>query len=159
MEAQVNAILARHPAERSALIPLLQEVQATLGYLPEEAMRQVAEALGVSESSVFGVASFYAQFRFAPVGRQQVQVCRGTACHVAGAPRVLEAVQAQLGIGEGETTPDREYSLQTVACIGCCALAPCMVVDGKVYAKLTPKKVQALFPKADAAPSEEGHQG
>ncbi|MBI3948117.1 MAG: NADH-quinone oxidoreductase subunit NuoE [Armatimonadetes bacterium] len=144
-ESQVGAILAKHPAERSALIPILQEVQAKLGYLPEEAMCQVAEALGVPEANVYGVASFYAQFRFAPIGRKQVHVCRGTACHVGGAPKILAEVKERLGIGEGESTPDREYSLETVACIGCCALAPCAVVDGKVEAKLTPKKVRELF--------------
>jgi NADH-quinone oxidoreductase subunit E len=145
MEYSLSKILSSYQGTPDELIPILQEIQAELGYLPEEAMNSVAEFCRVPESKVFGVSSFYAQFRFAPLGRTRITTCRGTACHVRGAPQILDEVKRQLGIDEGETTPDLEYSLETVACIGCCALAPCLVIDGKVQSKMTPKKVKELF--------------
>lgn len=149
MEYSLSEILSSYIGAQGELIPILQKVQAEFGYLPEEAMNKVAEFCRVAESKVFGIASFYAQFRFVPLGRTQVTACRGTACHVRGAPQILAEVKRQLGIGEGETTPDREYSLETVACIGCCALAPCLVINGKVDSKMTPKKVKELFTKEE----------
>ncbi len=145
MEYSLSEILSSYKGSKGELIPILQKVQAEFGYLPEEAMIKVAEFCRVAESKVFGIASFYAQFRFVPLGRTQVTVCRGTACHVRGAPQILAEAKRQLGIEEGETTRDREYSLETVACIGCCALAPCVVINGKVGSKMTPKKVRELF--------------
>ncbi len=145
MEYSLTEILSDYRGRQEEVIPILQKVQALYGYLPEEAMNKVAEFCHVSQSKVFGVASFYAQFRFVPVGRTRISVCRGTACHVRGAPQILAEVKRQLKIEEGETTPDLEYSLETVACIGCCALAPCLVVNGKVESKMTPKKVIELF--------------
>ena len=111
----------------------------------EEAMRVIGQHVGIPESEVYGVASFYAQFRFTPMGRNRVMVCRGTACHVRGAPRILDEVKKVLGIEEGGTTPDLEFTLETVACIGCCALSPCIMINKKVYANLTPAKVRAVF--------------
>jgi NADH-quinone oxidoreductase subunit E len=143
--SSLSDILSAYEGTPGELIPVLQKVQAELGYLSEEAMNKIAEFCRVAESKVFGIASFYAQFRFAPLGRTQIVACRGTACHVRGAPQILDEVKRQLGIEEGETTPDLEYSLETVACIGCCALAPCLVINGKVESKLTPKKVKELF--------------
>ncbi len=147
MDERLTEILASHKGEKGELIPILQKIQAKFGYLPEEAMVRVAEFCGINETKVFAVASFYAQFRFRPVGKNCVMVCRGTACHVRGASQLLEDVKRRLGIDEGQTTPDMEYSLETVACIGCCALAPCLVTDGKVEGKVTPKKVKELFSK------------
>ena len=148
MEDRLTEILSSYDrGKRGELIPILQKIQARFGYLPEEAMVKVAELARVAESNVFGVASFYAQFRFIPIGKKRVMVCRGTACHVRGAPQILDEVKRQLGIEEGETTPDLEYTLETVACIGCCALAPCLVVGGEVKAKMSPKKVKGLFTK------------
>jgi len=149
MESYLSEILSSYKGIKSELIPILQKVQAEFGYLPEEAMNKVAEFCRVAESKVFGIASFYAQFRFVPLGRTQVTACRGTACHVRGAPQILAEVERQLGIEEGETTPDLEYSLETVACIGCCALAPCLVINEKVESKMTPKKVKELFTKEE----------
>ena len=149
MEYSLSKILSSYKGAQDELIPVLQKIQAEFGYLPEEAINKVAEFCRVAESKVFGIASFYAQFRFAPLGRTQITTCRGTACHVRGAPQILDEVKRQLGIEEGETTPDLEYSLETVACIGCCALAPCLVINGKVESKMTPKKVKELFVKKE----------
>ena len=149
MEYSLSKILSSYKGAQGELIPILQKVQTEFGYLPEEAMNKVAEFCRVAESKVFGIASFYAQFRFVPLGRTQVTACRGTTCHVRGAPQILAEVKRQLGIEEGETTSDLEYSLETVACIGCCALAPCLVINGKVESKMTPKKVKELFTKEE----------
>jgi len=127
------------------LIPILQDVQAELGYLPEDAMLAISRFTGVPESQVYAVATFYAQFRFSPIGRNHVMVCRGTACHVRGAPRILEKIEKELGIKEGETTGDLEYSLETVACIGACGLSPCITINKQVEAKMTPKRVTELM--------------
>ncbi len=127
------------------LIPVLQEVQKHFGYLSEEAMQEVAYFLRIPESSVFGVATFYEQFRFTPVGKKKVTVCRGTACHVRGASDLIDSIENHLGIKEGETTEDGEYTLETAACIGCCALAPCVMVNDDVAANLTPQKMIKYF--------------
>jgi len=143
------------PFERrpEALISVLQAVQEHLGYLPPEVLGTVARHARVPRSRVYGVASFYSQFRFNPVGRQRVAVCRGTACHVGGARMILEELERTLGIPEGQTTEDMEYSLETVACIGCCGLAPCLSVNDEVSAKLTPKKVRRQFRNAKKSAS------
>ena len=141
----LDAIFSGFEGKPDELIPILQKVQEKSGYLPEDAMFEVARFIGVPESSVYAVATFYAQFRFTPVGRTHVVVCRGTACHVRGAPRILQALEKQLGIAAGETSDDLEYSLETVACIGACGLSPCITVNQRVEAKLTPKKVAKLF--------------
>ena len=130
------------------LIPILQDVQRRFGYLPEDAMQAIAAFTGVPESQVYAVATFYAQFRFTPIGRTHIMVCRGTSCHVRGAPRILAEIEKRLGIKEGETTPDLEYSLETVACIGACGLSPCIMTNKAVQAKMTPKKVAEYFRKA-----------
>lgn len=145
---QLEGIFRSFQGRRDELIPILQKVQDVFGYLPEEAMRRIARFTGVPESGVFAVATFYTQFRFTPIGRNHVMVCRGTSCHVRGAPRILEALEKQLGIREGETTPDLEYSLETVACIGACGLSPCIMVNKKVEAKMSPRKVVETFGKA-----------
>ena len=148
MEAQLDKVFSSYEGKREELIPLLQDVQEELGYLPEEAMQAIGRFAGVPESGVYAVATFYAQFRFTPIGRTHVMVCRGTSCHVRGAPRILQEVERQLGIKEGETSPDLEYSLETVACIGACGLSPCIMTNKNVEAKLTPKRVAELFGKA-----------
>jgi NADH-quinone oxidoreductase subunit E len=142
---RLEQVFARFQGRREELIPVLQRVQEELGFLPDEAMLRIARFLRVPESAVYAVATFYAQFRFAPIGKRHVMVCRGTSCHVRGAPRILQEIEKQLGIKEGEVTPDLEYSLETVACIGACGLSPCMMTNKKVEAKLTPKKVAGIF--------------
>ncbi|OHB66005.1 MAG: NADH dehydrogenase [Planctomycetes bacterium RBG_13_63_9] len=145
---RLDRVLSSYEGKREELIPILQDVQNEFGYLSREAMLDIARFTGVPEGAVYGVATFYAQFRFAPIGRTHVMVCRGTSCHVRGAPRILETVEKQLQIKEGETSVDREYSLATVACIGACGLSPCIMTNNKVQAKMTPRKVSELFAKA-----------
>ncbi len=145
IKEQLDGILSQYDGEGDDLIPILQEAQERFGYLPEGVMAGVAKFLRLPESNVFGVATFYAQFKFTPTGKRMVKVCRGTACHVKGGERILESVQRELGIQPSQTTDDFEYSLEVVACIGACALAPTMMIDNKVQRKMTPKKVAELF--------------
>ncbi len=147
MEEGLEKILSCYEGKNIELIPILQQVQGVFGYLPETAMREVARFVGIPESRVYGVATFYEQFRFTPMGKNKVTICRGTACHVRGAQKILEEVEQLLDIKEGETTKDLEYTLKTAACIGCCALSPCMMINDDVEAKLTPKKMAEFFVK------------
>ena len=144
---ELTKVLDPYKGSQEELISVLQDVQERFGYLPKEAMFEVSKFLGIPESRVYAVASFYAQFRFTPIGKNTVMVCRGTACHVKGAPRILDEFKRELGIDENETTEDKEYTLETVACLGCCALAPCAMINDEVAANLTPKKVKSLFKK------------
>lgn len=148
IESQVADILAAYEGEKGELIPILQQVQQTFTYLPEQAMRQIARFIGVQESIVFGVATFYAQFKLAPTGRNVIKVCRGTGCYVRGAPRILSELEKELGIKAEQTTPDLEYTLETVACFGSCALAPVVVVNGKVHGRMTPDKAKKTIGKS-----------
>ena len=141
----LDPVLQKHEGQEDALITMLQEIQEVYSYLPEEALVRLSQESRIPMSRVYAVATFYAQFYLTPRGRNTIRLCRGTACHVRGAPRILEAVERELGITEGETTPDQEYSLETVACIGACALAPTMVINQNTYGKLTPNKVVDIF--------------
>ena len=129
---------------RGTLIPMLQHVQDTLSYLPPVAIGMVAEHLGLSASEVYGVATFYNQFRFNPPGRNPIKVCLGTACHVKGGDIILENFERKLEIKEGQTTADREFSIDRVACVGCCALAPVALVGETLYGKMQPSKVEGI---------------
>jgi NADH-quinone oxidoreductase subunit E len=131
--------------ERSSLIPILQLIQRKHAFLSHEAMRIVARHFGISASEVYGVATFYNQFRFHPPGRHHIKICMGTACHVVGGDIILENFERKLGIKEGETTPDRELSIERVACVGCCALAPVAIVDETVQAHMAPSRVEGLL--------------
>jgi NADH-quinone oxidoreductase subunit E len=142
---KVKEVLSSFAGDKAELIPILQQVQQVFGYLPEEAMKYIADFVDVPECSVFGVATFYAQFKFRPVGRNIVKVCRGTGCYVKGAPRLLDELENRLGIKDGETTPDGEYTLETVACFGSCALAPVMVVNDRVYGNVTVEKIRKIM--------------
>jgi len=147
--AQVDKVLESFTGDKAELIPILQQVQRVFGYLPEEAMSRIAAFVDVPECTVFGVATFYAQFRFVPIGRNVVKVCRGTGCYVKGAPRILDKIEKLLGIKDGETTPDLEYTLETVACFGSCALAPVVVVNDRVYGRMTPDRVKEILGHQD----------
>ncbi len=145
IKEQLGDILSQCGEENGGLISILQEAQERFGYLSEEVMAGIAKFLRLPESTVFGVATFYAQFKFTPTGKKIVKVCRGTACHVKGGERILESIQRELGIQPGQTTDDFEYSLEVVACIGACALAPTILIDNEVQRKMTPRKVAELF--------------
>ena len=144
-EVAIETIFSEFQGKQEEIIPILQKIQQIYSYLPENSMSEIARFVHVPESQVYGVATFYAQFRFTPRGKKHCMVCRGTACHVNGAPRILEEMEEALGIKEGETTEDLEYSLETVACIGACSLAPAVMVNDTVEANLDPKKVRKLF--------------
>lgn len=145
-EGLLRDILSFYRGKDSDLVPILLEIQANFGYLPKEAIELVSSFLNIPEGQIYSVASFYAHFRLLPLGKQRITVCRGTACHIRGAPKILEEIEKAVGISEGETTSDLEYTLETVACIGCCALAPCVKVNNNVYGEMTPEKVTELIP-------------
>ena len=145
IKEKMNTILSHYSGKQDELIAILQEAQDELRYLPEEVMQRIAKFLRLSESTVYAVAAFYAQFRFSPVGKRIVRVCRGTACHVRGGARILREVEKQLGIKPGQTTEDWEYTLETVACIGACALAPNMTIDNETHGLMTTKKLAEAF--------------
>jgi NADH-quinone oxidoreductase subunit E len=145
VEYKLKEIFAKYEGEKHELIPILQDTQAAFRYLPAAAMKEISRFLNMSESSVYGVSTFYAQFKLTPLGRRIIRMCRGTACHVRGASKVLAEMEKQLGIKAGETTPDLEYTLETVACIGACALAPTMTIDNETYGKMTTKKVAEVL--------------
>lgn len=143
----IDDLLAHYADPRGALIPLLQQVQERYGYLPSFSMEEIARYLKLSPSEVYGVLTFYAQFRLTPPGETTVRVCQGTACHVRGAKKILEEVEKALKIKAGGTTQDRKYSLERIACFGACSLAPVVVVGNDVYGRLTPAKVKKLLTK------------
>ena len=137
---RVNEIIGEHGREQSALIPILQDVQAEYRYLPEEILTYIATAMGLSVATVFGVATFYAQFSLEPKGKYVVRVCDGTACHVRHSMPVYQAIRSRLGLKDGRfTTPDMMFTVETVACLGACGVAPAMVINDKVYGKMTPE--------------------
>ena len=145
MLQDITSWLPGFEKQRGNLIPILQSIQEKHSYLAPTAMEMVAGHLNISPSEVYGVATFYNQFRFHPPGKHQIKVCLGTACHVAGGDIILENFERKLGIKDGETTPDREYSIERVACVGCCALAPVAVVDENVQGHMQPSKVEGIF--------------
>ena len=142
---KTREILGSLRNREETLIPILQRIQEALGYLPSGAMVEVARFLNIPEIDVYSVATFYNQFRLTPPGKHSIRVCMGTACHVKGGRITLEAWQRRLKIGPGETTSDREFDLDTVACVGCCAMAPVTVVDKKVEAKADPTRVDGIL--------------
>ena len=142
---KLDEIFSHYKGQKQELIPILQEAQEVFRYLPAEVMCEIAKFLRVPESSVYGVSTFYAQFKLTPIGRKIVKICRGTACHVRGGAKILEETEKQLGIKDGETTEDLEWTLETIACFGSCALAPVMVIDKDVYGRVTTKKVKDIL--------------
>lgn len=143
---EVQSVLARHPAAtEDELITLLQEVQELSGYLSRDAIISISRHMDLPASRVYGVATFYNQFRFAPLGLVHIQLCRGTACHVKGSKTILEALEAHLGVPAGVTTKDGVFSYEVLACIGACGLAPAIMVNGELRAKITPESIPALL--------------
>jgi NADH:ubiquinone oxidoreductase subunit E len=148
--ATVDAILAGRGSEPFDVMEVLQDIQATCHYLPEEALRRVSEALGVPLIEVFRLANFYKAFTLTPRGRHLITVCMGTACHVRESPRFLDEVRRQLRVEPGATTADGEFTLETVNCLGACALAPVVILDGTYYEHMTPAKLGGLLAAARA---------
>jgi NADH-quinone oxidoreductase subunit E len=140
LEEKLESILSGSQGGQEALIPLLQKVQGELGYVPEEAIYAISRKTGIPASEVFGVVTFYAQFRLTMQGRNLISVCLGTACHVMGSARIMEVLEEHLGIQAGDTTSDLEFTLDEVRCLGSCSLAPVMVVNEDTYGRLTPDR-------------------
>ncbi len=154
----VDTILQKHPrAGRDALIPILQEVQEQQGFISREAVVRISKHLNLPASKLYGVATFYNQFRFHPKGKYHIMVCRGTACHVKGSNRVLEMAQKLLKLKPGQTSRDRLFSLEVVACMGACGLSPVMNLNGEFYAKVTPKKIVKIIQECRETESKNGH--
>ncbi len=147
LERDVEGVLETYPSQPSSLIPILQEIQKKFGYLPRDVIEDIAEYLELPVSKIYGVATFYAQFRFEPLGDHMIRVCHGTACHVKGADKIGEAVENKLGIETGETTEDGQFTLERVACLGCCSLAPVMMVDDTAHGDLTREKAKDIIEK------------
>lgn len=160
----ITEIIERYsPATRNSLIPLLQEVQAAQGFVSREAVEAVGAHLGLSTAKVYGVATFYNQFRFHPAGRFHIQLCRGTACHVKGSSTLQATLEHMLGIKAGQTSPDGLFSLEVVACIGACGLAPVIAINGEFHAAVTPSKLERIIAacratvKAEAVEDDHGN--
>jgi NADH-quinone oxidoreductase subunit E len=136
----INPLIAKYNGKKGNLIPILQGTQQTFGYIPKQAFIKISEETGLKLSDMYGVATFYAQFRLKPVGKYIIKVCHGTACHVQNANSITEAIQESLGVLDGETTEDRLFTLESVACLGCCSLAPVMMIGEDTYGKLTGKE-------------------
>jgi NADH-quinone oxidoreductase subunit E len=154
-EEQLSAILEKHGRENN-LIPLLLEIQKGLGYLPKEGLRKVADLLGMRAMDVWGVATFFNQFRHTPLGKNHVKVCMGTACHLAGGQVVLEAFERELDIKVGETKEDGSFSLERVACIGCCMLAPVVMIKDRIFSRMSSLKTEeSLIPYRGEAKEED----
>jgi NADH-quinone oxidoreductase subunit E len=145
ISTKVKSILRKHDSAKRALIPILQDIQDEYNYLPELALRLVARSLGVPLIDVVGVATFYRAFSLKPRGRHVVTVCLGTACHVRGGPKILAEFQKRLDLQPGETSADGQFTLETVACLGCCAIGPVVVVDGDYHAQTTTRKVETIL--------------
>ncbi len=142
---ELEQILKSYSPEKANLIPILQEIQKNFGYLSRPVVREISEYLGISESKVYGIATFYTQFRFEPLGKHQIKICHGTACHVKGSEGITETIENYLGIRIGKTSEDGVFTLERVACLGCCSLAPVMMIDGEVYGNLTRERVEEVL--------------
>ncbi|MBN1408276.1 MAG: NADH-quinone oxidoreductase subunit NuoE [Calditrichaceae bacterium] len=137
--------LLKKEDKKGSLIPLLQSAQDSYGYIPESSIHYISEIIGIPAAEIYGVITFYSQFRLKPLGENIIKICQGTACHVNGAKNILKTIQNELGISVDETTEDGKFSLVSVACIGCCSLAPVMMINDETYGRLTPKKIPSIL--------------
>jgi NADH-quinone oxidoreductase subunit E len=145
-----DAVQQKIRERRKSLLPLLKKVQETEGYLSRETVRLISRKLRVTENEIYGVATFYPQFRFQPPGKHHLQVCLGNACHIGGAPNFMEAMRIEKNLGHGETTPDRKFSLEGVGCLGCCAMAPVIVVDNEIHGRMNRVTFMRLVESLDS---------
>ena len=146
-EVKLDEIIIKYRHENGPLIPILQEAQGVYGYLPTHVLKHISKATRIPLAKIYGVVTFYSQFRLAPVGRNLINVCLGTACHVRGGAKILETVEKSLKIKDGATTEDGRYTLEIVACIGACGLAPVMSVNGQVHGRLSPESLAEILAK------------
>ena len=144
---KLDGILQKYQGAKGSLIPVLQEVQNAYGYLPKDVMENMAEKMDIPISQIYGVATFYSQFHLKPRGKNIIRVCQGTACHVRGAKAILQELEDELKIKAGETTPDLLFTLETVACIGACGLAPVLMINDNTYGRLTPESILGILAK------------
>lgn len=147
MSEDFSSSLWRYDGSPGELIPLLQSAQEHFGYIPRRAINYISTVTSIPESEIYGVITFYSQFRLKPVGKHLIRACAGTACHVSGANAIAEIIEDELGIEVGDTTEDGLFTLNTVACIGCCSLAPVIMIDDNTYGKLTPDSVRKIIRK------------
>jgi NADH-quinone oxidoreductase subunit E len=145
--------------DKSSLIPLLQEVQAIYGYLPEDALQEISDYVGLPLSRVYGVATFYNQFRLTPLGKNVIRVCRGTACHVKNSANILYSIETELGIQAGQTTRDKLFTIETVACIGACSIAPVININEEYYGRVTTKEIPKIIKKFRSEVQKEAASG
>jgi len=154
---KVKSLIAKHHNQKRALISILQDIQAEFNYLPQEALKFTSDYIGIPLIDIVSVATFYRSFSLKPRGKHLVTVCVGTACHVRGGPKILEEFERQLNIPAGETTKDNQFTLETVACLGCCAIGPVVVIDGNYYAQTTTRKVGSIL--KDYTKKEKDNEG
>lgn len=150
----VDSIVYKHNIEPGAVMPILQEIQNTCGYVPPEAVQRIAEHMNIPASEIYGIVTFYSQFRLEPLGKNLIKVCHGTACHLGGAEMVAETLAQASGAHEGETSPDGMFTVERVACLGCCSLAPCIMINEEIHGRLTPESVSKVvteFKKTEAS--------
>lgn len=157
--AVIDAIVHKHNAERGAVIPILQEVQDTYGYIPPVAIDRIAKNMGIPNGEIYGTATFYNMFRLEPLGENLVKVCHGTACHLAGAERIAESIAIEIGAKEGETSPDGQFTIEPVACLGCCSSAPALMINDDVYGRLTPESVRKVLKKCKSSSKHGNGEG
>lgn len=143
--SQINPVLDELAQVKGSLITILQKTQDIYGYLPQSAIEYISEKTNIAESEIMGVATFYTQFRLTPVGKYLIMLCQGTACHVNSSKLILQTIQDELGINDGETTADGLFSLKCVACLGCCSLSPVMMINEDTYGSLTPEKTKKIL--------------
>ncbi len=153
----IDPVITKYKNIKGSLITILQATQEIYGYLPKSALDLIARETGVKPAKVLGAATFYTQFRFKPIGKYLVLLCQGTACHVNGSEKIENAIGEELNIKDGETTPDNMFTLENVACLGCCSLAPVMMINGEAYGKLTPESARKII--RDIYNNEKNGQG
>ncbi|NLY89353.1 MAG: NADH-quinone oxidoreductase subunit NuoE [Firmicutes bacterium] len=144
LRERIDQLIRRLGRGQETAIPVLQEIQKEFGYIPPELLPRVAALTGLCGSELYSIATFYSQFRLHPIGENLIQVCHGTACHLAGAEEITAALRRELGIEEGDTSPDQKYTIEKVACLGCCSLAPVITINGETFGRLTPEKAVRL---------------
>ena len=149
MKEKIDIIVGRYRTKRGAAIPILQNIQNEFGYVPRESLPRVTELTGIAASDLFSIITFYSQFRLQPIGENLIQVCHGTACHLAGAEEITDALMRAAKITEGTTSPDRKFTVEQVACLGCCSLAPVININGETFGRLTPEKATKLLKSGD----------